>query len=62
MFNLKKAKAYDEMMMKLVEARGDLMSAQGKGHVVGLYDFNDRFVDLQHQIENLRKELEIEEP
>lgn len=69
MLDLRKAKAYDEMMTKVVEARRDLMTAQGKAYVVGLHDFNDRLIDLQHQIENLRKELakaysamEIEEP
>lgn len=57
MFDLRKSKAYDEMMMKLSEAKGDLMTAQGKAHVVGLYDFNDTFIDLQYQIENFRKML-----
>lgn len=69
MFNLKKEKAYDEMMVKLSEARNDLMTARVKQHVIGLYEFNGKFIDLLHQIDGLKKELakvysemEIEEP
>ncbi len=57
MFDLKKAKTYDEMMMKLSEVHGELMVAQGKAYTVGLHDFNDRFIDLQYQIKHLMKEL-----